>query len=78
MHAYMYNVYKCIIRNAHPLKSTHAPSSTHILEDWFPLFSGADGIRAAHDQTLRVDAQVLAVSRLQGYSATAPITRDSR
>lgn len=44
---------------------------THILEDWFPLFPGANGIRAPHHHTLRADAEVLSISRLQGYPATA-------
>ncbi|TNN89669.1 hypothetical protein EYF80_000272 [Liparis tanakae] len=30
---------------------------THVLEDRFPLFSGADGIRAADHQAIRVDTQ---------------------
>lgn len=48
----------------------HEETETYILKHWFPLFSGANGIRSPHDQTLRVDTQVLAISRLQGYPAT--------
>lgn len=44
--------------------------STHILENRFPLLPGTNGIRASHYQPLGVDAEVLAISRLQGYPAT--------
>lgn len=48
---------------------------THILENRFPLFPGADGIRAPHYHTLRVDTEVLAISRFEGYPATAKMTK---
>lgn len=51
--------------------TVHTVESTYILEDWLPLLPGADGVGASHDHTLRADTQVLAVSRLQGYPATA-------
>lgn len=51
---------------------------THLLEDWFPLFPGANGIRAPHHQTLRVDAEVFSIARLQGYPATAKKKQQQR
>lgn len=42
---------------------------THILENWLPLFPRTNGIGTTHHQAVRVDAEVPAISRLQGYPA---------
>lgn len=50
--------------------------STHVLEDRLPLLPGADGVRASHDHTLRVDAQILAVAGLEGQPGTVGTTTE--
>ena len=41
----------------------------YVLENRFPLFPGADGIRAPHHQAFGGDTQVLAIARLEGQPA---------